>query len=40
MSTHQTAGEQHRENLLPVAITIFGMYLLIMLVGYFVGNML
>ncbi|MEQ8409623.1 MAG: hypothetical protein RKH07_15255 [Gammaproteobacteria bacterium] len=40
MSTQLTTGQQQRESLLPVAITIFGMYLMIMSIGYFVGNML
>ncbi len=37
--THN-ANEPHRHQLLPVAITIFGLYVTIMSVGYFVGNML
>lgn len=41
MSEHVVTNPngEDREKLLPVAATIFGLYLIILSVGYFVGNL-
>jgi|GEM_PF-1704876 len=37
---HAKANESEREKLGPVAGMIFGLYLVILLVGYFTGNLI